>query len=124
VLIFGVIDELRTIRNAPTLGHVADVPPGLDSKSDLLESLAESLRFPSYFGHNWDALEDFLADLSWLPPGAVGIVHADLPLATHAADRDLYLDLLSSVEMAWPAKGRELVLVFPQPTAPYVRTFW
>ena len=37
------------------------------SKSDFLQACAEALGFPSYFGHNWDALEDSLRDLSWAP---------------------------------------------------------
>jgi hypothetical protein len=42
------------------------------SKADLLASLAAALRFPPYFGMNWDALSDGLTDLSW--KGAVGYV--------------------------------------------------
>jgi len=37
-------------------------------KADLLEQAARTLRFPGYFGFNWDALEDCLTDLSWLEP--------------------------------------------------------
>lgn len=33
----------------------------------LFDSCADSLQFPAYFGNNWDALADCLADLSWLP---------------------------------------------------------
>jgi RNAse (barnase) inhibitor barstar len=35
------------------------------SKEDLLRGIAEALRFPAWFGENWDALEDCLTDLSW-----------------------------------------------------------
>ena len=35
-------------------------------KSGLLEHFAKVLRFPDYFGNNWDALNDCLTDLSWL----------------------------------------------------------
>jgi hypothetical protein len=39
----------------------------LASKADYLRACAEAFKFPSYFGNNWDALEDSLIDLSWLP---------------------------------------------------------
>jgi RNAse (barnase) inhibitor barstar len=35
-------------------------------KDALLQRIAASLAFPDWFGHNWDALADCLADLSWL----------------------------------------------------------
>ena len=41
----------------------------LDGKPALLRALADTLGFPPYFGHNWDALHDVLTDPSWLPPG-------------------------------------------------------
>ena len=40
---------------------------GCTGKDDALARLAAALRFPSWFGGNWDALADSLADLSWLP---------------------------------------------------------
>lgn len=36
------------------------------TREGLFVSLAESFRFPEYFGHNWDAVEECLGDLSWL----------------------------------------------------------
>ena len=37
------------------------------SKKELLGALAGALRFPSYFGCNWDAADECLRDLEWLP---------------------------------------------------------
>jgi RNAse (barnase) inhibitor barstar len=33
----------------------------------LLDACSDALQFPAYFGNNWDALQDCLGDLSWLP---------------------------------------------------------
>lgn len=41
----------------------------IGSKADLLSRAAETLRFPAYFGHNWDAFEECLNDMSWAPGG-------------------------------------------------------
>lgn len=48
------------------------------SKDDLLRAAAEALRFPDYFGMNWDALLDCLRDLADRVPaeGHVLFVHA------------------------------------------------
>ncbi|WP_190133070.1 barstar family protein [Streptomyces mashuensis] len=40
------------------LAHVHD-------KAAFLDRCAADLDFPSWFGHNWDALADCLTDLSW-----------------------------------------------------------
>lgn len=77
----------------------------LDPKA-LFSAFARELRFPSYFGHNWDALVDCLHD--WHGHGrdtkdlAVLIDHAD---ALHEAE---FLGLLVSVlcQAAWNANLR------------------
>lgn len=44
-------------------------------KQELFSAMAKALRFPDWFGANWDALNDCLRDLEWLPgEGCVLIV--------------------------------------------------
>jgi RNAse (barnase) inhibitor barstar len=38
---------------------------GVRDKQGLLDAVAKALRFPEWFGGNWDALQDCLTDLSW-----------------------------------------------------------
>jgi hypothetical protein len=59
-------DALR--REAVAAGwtcHVLD-GGGLTGAEDLFDRCASLLAFPEWFGRNWDALADCLADLSWL----------------------------------------------------------
>lgn len=59
-------DALR--REAVAAGwtcHVLD-GRGLVGAAELFDRCARLLAFPEWFGRNWDALADCLADLSWL----------------------------------------------------------
>ncbi len=77
-------------------------------KSGLFDAFAKALRFPEYFGKNWDAFNDCLSGLSWLDGrGWVLILSNCRPFATHhEADFDMTLDLLEGVVATWQEEGR------------------
>jgi RNAse (barnase) inhibitor barstar len=89
---------------------IADLPASIRSKQKLLRTLADGLRLPDYFGHNWDALEECLRDLSWLPEGNVQIRHRDLPLSPGSQDRRTYLQVLRSAAAFWAQSGSHLLV--------------
>ena len=92
---------------------------GAQDKAALLERIARALEFPSWFGGNWDALEDCLADLSWtraeghvlLFEGKAGAPADDLAVLT---------DILGSVAASWAERRRPFFAVFVDgdPTLP------
>lgn len=96
---------------------VVQVPRGLRSKKKLLGALAQRLYLPGYFGGNWDALEECLRDLSWLPEGkGVVIVHPDVPFGS-GANRPTYLSILHEATAHWKAnKKRSFSAAFPKST--------
>jgi hypothetical protein len=47
---------------------------GVTDRRDLLRRVANALRFPDYFGENWDALDECLRDLEWIPGSAYVLV--------------------------------------------------
>ncbi|MDX1945786.1 MAG: barstar family protein [Pirellulaceae bacterium] len=97
---FVFIDEPAKFHDPAAL--VARIPRGIRSKQKLLAILAEKLKFPGYFGHNWDALEESLRDFSWLPADqGVVIVHEDVPFGPRGENRPLYLSVLSEALAHW-----------------------
>jgi len=100
--------------------RIVRVKSGIRSKQRLLAILADKLRFPGYFGWNWDALEECLGDLSWLPPGErVAIVHEDLPFGAGGDNRGIYLSILAAAGAAERA-DHPLAVVFPASVGPLI----
>jgi RNAse (barnase) inhibitor barstar len=86
------------------------VPSRLETKADLFNFLAREIPLPDYFGHNWDALEECLGDLSWLDDKKILLVHRKIPLEKAPADRRIYLQILSRVA----AEAKRLSIFFPE----------
>jgi len=87
---------------------------GVLDKEALLAKLALDLGFPAWFGGNWDALEDCLADLSWrVGDGHVLVLQGsgDLPLD----DLGVMIDVLASSAEYWAGRGRPFVALFVDP---------
>jgi Barstar (barnase inhibitor) len=109
---FVFCSEATSLRAAAAC-HV--VRPRSGSKAALLAWYATALKFPAYFGHNWDALEECLRDLAWLPPGRILIHHCELPLQGKGQEADCknYLGLLTNTVRHWRRTGgREFVVAF------------
>src|SRR4051812_232399 len=75
------------------------------SKGKVFPAFAAALQFPDWFGHNWDALEDCLGDLSWRKAdGYVLLIHG-----FEAVSRDelgVLRDVLASSAEFWAGRGR------------------
>jgi RNAse (barnase) inhibitor barstar len=91
------------------------VPALIETKQVLMDVLAQRLGFPDYFGENWDALEECLHDLSWLPVGPVVLTHSDLPLSNDPANARIYLAILrDSICKSRISDQRPLTVIFPK----------
>ncbi len=135
--------HLLPLRASQTAESVLAPPPGLlvktldgrrcRTKGPCLEALARLWSFPDYFDPNWDALEECLTDLEWLPADGylLLIQHADA-LLTDATpeDRRTLLQILRGAGRHWgaptedrPAKPfRTLLVAATNPAT--VRTRW
>ena len=81
-------------------------------KTQLLKNMASALGFPDWFGHNWDALEDCLTDLSWRDaPGTVLLIES--PRA--GDDVGVLVDILRSSAEFWAGRGKPFFALFVDP---------
>lgn len=88
----------------------------IKDKNAFLAAFARALHFPSYFGHNWDAFEECLNDLSWEDKaearGLVILFDAAGPFAkAHPMDWATACDIFKSAAKAHKKAGRR-VLIF------------
>ena len=101
----------------PAPGDVSEPPGGpmpyldgrdLTDKDRLLTALGRVLDFPDYYGNNWDALDECLADLSWHDgPLYLLISHAVcIPLDLRLVLTDIFADAAQH----WAAQGRPFAL--------------
>jgi hypothetical protein len=76
-------------------------------KAELLVGLARVLEFPSWFGHNWDALADCLDDLGWLRGSGYLLVLENPAGMSAAAPKDfaLALDIFADAARKWRERG-------------------
>ena len=96
--------------------QVVRVPLKARGKEKLLGVLSGSLKFPKYFGWNWDALEECIRDLSWLKGvRQVVSVHEGLAFSPREAQLRTYLGILVDAIALRRGEpdGLQLSVVFP-----------
>ena len=86
-------------------GYALTVIKGRHCKTpaNLFAEFARAMKFPDYFGHNWDALEECLADLEWLPAKGYVLLITDAGsvLPDDEAEYENFLEILSDAGEAW-----------------------
>ncbi len=92
------------LRRAPGAGAVR-VIRGIkcETLEALFNEIGAALQFPDYFGENWDALDECITDLEWMPAGWY-LVHVDQVeciLPDDPADFRIFLRILLDAGRAW-----------------------
>jgi len=88
----------------------------VDDKDGVLAALAAGLRFPDWFGDNWDALQDCLDDLSWLPAAGYLLLidHGDALQDAAPGDFATLLDILDEAARRHAANGMPFWALLPR----------
>lgn len=118
------IDEIVTAAEAKGFGAYNIDLSTIDDKPALMREMQEALDFPQWFGHNWDALEDCLTDMSWSDhPGYVLLISGGS--AFRKRDKALFetlVDVLKTAADYWRGEERAFWAFFlavePGPTLP------
>jgi RNAse (barnase) inhibitor barstar len=63
----GVVVMIQRVANRLGLKTFHLIGSEIGDRDALFEVLNREMSFPEYFGRNWDALEECLSDLAWMP---------------------------------------------------------
>jgi RNAse (barnase) inhibitor barstar len=79
-----------------------------DDSETAIARIAETLRFPEWFGGNWDAMADCLNDLSWLPAAGYLLLmeHADAWREADAEGFTTWLEIADEAAERWRTQRR------------------
>lgn len=80
------------------------------NKETFLEKVAKTMKFPSYFGANWDAFEECITDLTWCPAKEYALIYErpDIFAQADPTGWQTALDVLRAAEEYWQAKNTPL----------------
>ncbi len=76
-------------------------------KKGLLDIIGDTMKFPEWFGHNFDALMDCLADLGWIPAEGYVVIleHCDGIHGRAEADFVQTLQVFEDAANEWREQG-------------------
>ena len=82
-------------------------------KESFLAELARVMEFPDYFGHNWDALDEMLQDLSWTPAKGYLLLydHVIHFARSRPAEWRMARQILEEAVAFWRAEGTPFVVL-------------
>ncbi|MGO4262967.1 barstar family protein [Lysobacter sp. TAB13] len=92
---------------------------GCAGKDEALQRIARALRFPEWFGGNWDALNDSVNDLSWWPaPGYLLLIeHAGTWQSQYADEATILVEILNDAAQDWAKARVAFWALLPLPAA-------
>lgn len=87
------------------------ITDSINSKESLFGFYSNELRFPSYFGQNWDAFNDIFSDLYWLDIDRIAIYHESLP-QLNEKDLRIYINLINELVEHSDENGKTVKFIF------------
>jgi len=79
----------------------------VQGKGEFLAAMAQAIKAPEWFGHNWDALADALGDLSWHPaPGYVLLLCGGETLGLGTEEYATVMEIFVCTVAFWKLQGK------------------
>ncbi len=113
----GAADAVCDLAGMLGLDHARIDLDGCREKEDFLTRVAAALEFPAWFGGNWDAYFDCLADLGWRPARGYVLVFENTGAIREAAPEafDTSVAILGDAARAWAERGVPFVALIDLP---------
>jgi hypothetical protein len=97
------------------------------SREGFFTEIARVLHFPDYFGRNWDAVNDCLTDLTWLPATGYVLLFDGFGLLAHDQPDQwrIGLNVLSDAAAFWKQTRTPMFILLygPRDDAPGIPAF-
>ena len=88
----------------------------VEDKAQFLRAAGEAWMFPPYYGHNWDAFEEMVNDLSWLEAAGTVVLYDRVHrlAATQPDAWRIALSILQAAAGTWQREGRPFYVLLRQ----------
>lgn len=108
------LDELHAAAERAGFALFETDMAAVQDKGEFLAALAQGIRAPDWFGHNWDALADALGDLSWHPArGYVLVLHdGGEMLGLNASDYEVVSEVFAGTVSFWKSQNKSFWIFF------------
>jgi len=108
------LDELRAAAVQASYALFEADLAAVQSKGEFLAAIAQAIHAPEWFGHNWDALADALADLSWHPaPGYVLLLcGGGETLGLSTEEHATATEIIAGTANFWKSQGKPFWVFF------------
>jgi RNAse (barnase) inhibitor barstar len=90
---------------------VARMPANITTVDELFLALKTQLKFPEYFGFNWNAVTDCLRDFAWIEQRRIILVHQGR-LMLSENELSIYVDVLAEAVSDWEDGEHSFEVVF------------
>ena len=83
------------------------------TKEGFLHTMAAALKFPSYFGMNWDAFEESINDLEWCPASGYVIILSSFEAFSQKSPDDFKTvdNIFKSAVKDWKARKKPFYVI-------------